>query len=507
MTTHYIVADLVKVYKEPKKSVKNFLTVLAWGDGVDLICENEKSLEIGLKKFEHKADGSILPVYTTGYIMKASKSATPKLIATIDKKDVMMVTFVDVQQGDACVVETPKGKTIIIDGGENQMFARFLAARYAGTSLQQPKEIDCIIVSHGDADHFVGLPRILESEKHDVPKKRIFIKPHRVYHNGLVKHPQKDADGNNTPETGMFGTIAEKGVEKYVTALVDDLLLVDDKELNTPFKKWKKTIATYKERNATMLVKRLDNTSTNEFDFLLDEQITAKVMGPMIHKINNKPALKFLRTPSKSVELDKDQEEATGSFSASHTINGHSIIVKFTYGNINFLFAGDLNEEAEQTLVAENASANGSIRSEILKVPHHGSADFSNNFFEAVNPLVSVVSSGDESEIKEYIHPRATLMGVLGKYSRSDRPLIFVTELVAFFKHEGWSRVVTKGVPLNKSREIYAFSRTAYGSVHVRTNGKKLFVFTNSGQRDLKEAYSFMIDENGNVERKNVVIK
>jgi len=54
MTTHYIVADLVKVYKEPKKSVKNFLTVLAWGDGVDLICENEKSLEIGLKNLNIK---------------------------------------------------------------------------------------------------------------------------------------------------------------------------------------------------------------------------------------------------------------------------------------------------------------------------------------------------------------------------------------------------------------------------------------------------------------------
>lgn len=507
MTTHYIVADLVKIYKEPKKSVKNFLTVLAWGDGVDLIRENEKSLEIGLKKFEHKADGSILPVYTTGYIIKASKNATPKLIATVDKKDVMMVTFVDVQQGDACLLETPKGKTIIIDGGENQMFARFLAARYAGTSLQQPKEIDCIIVSHGDADHFVGLPRILESEKHELPKKRIFIRPHRVYHNGLVKHPQKDAAGNSLPETEMFGTTVAKGTEKYITGLVDDLLLVDDKKLNLPFKRWKKTIASYKERNTAMLVKRLDSTSTNDFDFLIDEQITAKVMGPIIHQINSKPALKFLRTPPKSVELDEDSAEAGGSFSASHTINGHSIIVKFTYGNVNFLFAGDLNEEAEKLLVAENASTGGSLRSELLKVPHHGSADFSNNFFEAVNPLVSVVSSGDESEMKEYIHPRATLMGVLGKYSRSERPLIFVTELVAFFKHEGWSRVVTKGVPLHKSRQIYAFSRTAYGSVQVRTNGKKLFVFTNSGQRELKEAYSFMIDENGNVERKNVVIR
>jgi hypothetical protein len=95
----------------------------------------------------------------------------------------------------------------------------------------------------------------------------------------------------------------------------------------------------------------------------------------------------------------------------------------------------------------------------------------------------------------------------LGKYSRTDRPLIFVTELVAFFKQEGWSKVITKGIPLAKSREIYAFSRTAYGSVHVRTDGKKLLVFTNSGQRDLKEAYSFMIDKDGSAERKNVVIK
>ena len=67
--------------------------------------------------------------------------------------------------------------------------------------------------------------------------------------------------------------------------------------------------------------------------------------------------------------------------------------------------------------------------------------------------------------------------------------------------------MITKGTPLAKSREIYAFSRTAYGAVHVRTNGKKLFVFTASGQKDMKEAYSFMIDENGNAERKDVVIK
>jgi hypothetical protein len=61
--------------------------------------------------------------------------------------------------------------------------------------------------------------------------------------------------------------------------------------------------------------------------------------------------------------------------------------------------------------------------------------------YRPVSPIVSVVSSGDESARKEYIHPRATLMGALGKWSRVPEPLIFVTELVAFFEDEGVSRL------------------------------------------------------------------
>jgi hypothetical protein len=184
--------------------------------------------------------------------------------------------------------------------------------------------------------------------------------------------------------------------------------------------------------------------------------------------------------------------------------------LKLTYRHVNFLFAGDLNEEAEDVLVNRRQGDHSIIRSEVLKVPHHGSADFSNAFFEAANALISVVSSGDESEQKEYIHPRATLMGVLGKYARYERPLVFVTELVAFFKREGWSKVMNekkKNTPLKDLKDIYAFSRAAYGSVHVRTNGEKLFVFTHSGQKDLKEAYSFIISADGGVVRKDVVLK
>lgn len=506
MPTHFIACDLAKVYKTSEKSAANFLTVLAWGEEVELVKDHEKSIEIKLKNLVEQADGSIAPVFRSGFIFKSKKTDTPKIIKPLAGKDVLMVSFVDVQQGDGCVIETPSNKVILIDGGENQLFARYLAARYPGSTPDDPRVIDCIVVSHGDADHFEGLPQILESEENKTARKRVFIKPLRVYHNGIVKHPSKGADGKSTPDLKLLGITTKKGDEQYITGLEEDLLKVDDKKLNMPFKAWKRTLKTYKQRNANLVIERLDNTREGKFDFLQADNITMQVLGPIITNVNGKPGLKFLREPSKSVELDDAHEAKLGSYSASHTINGHSVILKMTYGNVNFLFSGDLNEEAEDILVNQLEGGQSVLRSEVLKVPHHGSADFSNVFFEAVNPLVSVVSSGDESEAKEYIHPRATLMGVAGKYSRFDRPLVFVTEMVAFFKMEGFAKVLKKNTAFKDLKEIFAFSRTAFGIVNLRTDGKKLFVFTHTGKRDLKEAYSFIISPAGEVERKNVVV-
>ena len=38
---------------------------------------------------------------------------------------------------------------------------------------------------------------------------------------------------------------------------------------------------------------------------------------------------------------------------------------------------------------------------------------------------------------------------------------------------------------------FFAFSRAAFGLVMVRTDGERLLVCTNSGRKDLKEAYAF----------------
>lgn len=197
--------------------------------------------------------------------------------------------------------------------------------------------------------------------------------------------------------------------------------------------------------------------------------------------------------------------QAGRGLSISHTINGHFIVLKLSYGNVRFLFGADFNEESQERLLAKARNDNLSLTAEILKVPHHGSADFSPRILEAIRPVVSVVSFGDESIAKEYIHPRAGLIGALGKYSRAsiDKPLAYATEMVTFFERLGMIDAVKitpsggKGEALG--RIVNAYQKRAFGIVHVRTDGERVLVATHSGKDEQKESYTFRVDEHGQV--------
>lgn len=75
------------------------------------------------------------------------------------------VVFLDVGQGDAALLVTPAGKTILIDGGGNRLNSGSVGEnalmpylRYRGIS-----RIDVMISSHPDADHIDGLFTVLEN--------------------------------------------------------------------------------------------------------------------------------------------------------------------------------------------------------------------------------------------------------------------------------------------------------------------------------------------------------
>ena len=511
---HVINVDLAKVFAS--EDGKGFLRTLGWGDEVEVLSKTEEHVEIRTTKFEERSDGSIEPVLASGFIVPSASSGIKPEEVFVEREDsqVLKVDFVDVQQGDASVVETPQGKVVFIDGGEQQLFARYLASRYRHTSEHEPRDVDCIVVTHGDADHFSGLVEIQESEGHALEYKRLFMRPRRVYHNGLVKRPSSVA------EKDSFGESIVVGDERIITELETDLLEVEDSKMNQYFLKWKEALETYNGREGGAIeFRRLARGNDDAFDFLDEEALEVEVLGPILTREDDVEGLRFLGEPETGPRVGHHSlaDPPGGTFSgisASHTINGHSVVLRLTYGDFSFLFAGDLNEEAEIDLLRAHENGDIDLRSEVLKVPHHGSDDFLPEFVGAIAPMVSVISSGDENARKEYIHPRATLVGALGKHSRATEPIIFVTELVAFFKVEGFlrpefHRLAEDGAALTESGQpvldeeaerrgsFFAFSRAAFGLVSSRTDGARLLVYTNSGRTDLKEAYAFGTDDAG----------
>jgi beta-lactamase superfamily II metal-dependent hydrolase len=524
---HLINVDLAEIEVPASSGQKAITRILGWGDEVEVVQITSEQVEVKVTIFRKLDDGSIKPESVSGFIRPKKNTIKPADIV-IEKKDsrILKIDFVDVQQGDGSVIETPKGKIITIDGGDNQLFARYLANRFRGTSAAHPKEIDCILVTHGDADHFLGLTEIHDSETdprlNSQKWKRLFIHPQRVYHNGLVKRPEK-RNGKDLKEIEQLGAtkkvkdpVTGKDVT-IITGLESNLLNVPDEEMNKPFKNWKAALKDYRQRGP-ITFRNLKIGDDAAFDFLNGENIKVQVLGPIPLKIGNVEGLKFLGRPPEGPRIGQESLNlGTAGFrgtSASHTINGHSIIFRLNYGRFNFLFTGDLNDESGRTLAAAHGRGELNLQSEVFKVPHHGSADFSGAFIQAVAPVISVISSGDESARKEFIHPRATILGALGKLSRVAEPLVFVTELVAFFEMEGFvdpefhqlaegKAVIVNGeVKLNPKalKRFFAFKRSAFGLVMVRTDGERLLVYTNSGQDTLKEAYAYTINEFGKPE-------
>jgi len=490
--------DLADVWGEADR--KKFLRTLAWGDEVTVTTQTATRIEVEAVYFNAQSDGSILPVKEVGFIepRKSSGVKTADVVRPRNQNDVLKVNVVDVQQGDGAVIEAPDGKVILVDGGDNQMFARYLAGRFRGTTAANPREIDCILVTHGDADHFAGLPEIFKSETNKEKRKRLFIQPKRYYHNGIVKRPSKK-DGKSVPDVELLGATRKVGTQTFLTGLETDLLKVPDTEMNAPFKEWREALKEYNKR-AKIEFRRLQFGDDQAFSFFNQGDLRIDVLGPLVTTVAGKPALRFLGNPPKGPRVGHESlslgEDDFKGHSASHTINGHSVVLRLAYGGVSYLFTGDLNDEASRFLTREHNAGRLNLKSEIFKVPHHGSADFSGAMFQAVSPVVSIVSSGDESAQKEYIHPRATLIGALGKWSRVPEPLIFVTELVAFFNVEGWSRLADDKKALKRG-EFFGFSRTAFGMVKTRTNGKRLLVYTDSGNVQMKEAYAYALDSSG----------
>ncbi|MBC7229498.1 MAG: ComEC/Rec2 family competence protein [Actinobacteria bacterium] len=79
--------------------------------------------------------------------------------------------------------------------------------------------------------------------------------------------------------------------------------------------------------------------------------------------------------------------------------NERSLVLRVSTPGLSVLFAGDVEENGEEALMRDAAS----LKSDVLKVPHHGGyARTGADFFALVDPRVAVVSVGEDNP---YGHP------------------------------------------------------------------------------------------------------
>jgi beta-lactamase superfamily II metal-dependent hydrolase len=334
--------------------------------------------------------------------------------------DVVRMHFVDVGQGDGCLIESGDAR-VIVDGGESDNVLAYLRGfKYKGLILAgKVVNIDAVVVSHFDFDHYGGITGLLMDGSFAVDTS---------FHNGIARFATNKTKRPTKYQT-QLGSTSGTGTGKVLTTSFDDLAslvkLRDEGGLSGKFAEFATACETAHKAGRLGALTRL-SSGTNVGPF---GELKVTVLGPVVE-----PGTKV-----KYRWLGDD----------SHTVNGHSVVLRLDAHGRSFLLGGDLNSAAEQHLLdAHDADV---FQVDVFKACHHGSSDFNTTFLQAVSPKLTVISSGDD---ENYGHPEPDLIGALGKHSSKavTNPLVFSTELARSTRGE----------------------KVTYGMINVRANSEFL---------------------------------
>jgi beta-lactamase superfamily II metal-dependent hydrolase len=428
------------------------------------------------------------------------------------------IVFVDVGQGDGAVLITPERdrseRVVVIDAGVGSNMGRFLNGRFG--SYRRGFDFHAAVITHPDADHYGGFQDLFEDQD---------IGFSTVYHSGLVERPvpgEFEKLGGLSPQDPVTG-------QRYVTGPAEDRAAIAA-AFGDPVKN-----ARY--RYGRLMQAALDNPRITDFRMLSTAHgspanghayvpgfgpagpfaYTLEVLGPVVEPdAQGRPRLRAL-----------------GSY--AETKNGHSVVLKLAFGDFTIFFGGDLNDRAQRFLLAHYAGldtfpapgtltstnmvadASRTLRSDVMKVCHHGSEKVVDEFMASVNAAAFVISSGDA---EGHVHPRPDLLGRLGKLGRGSSPVLLATELqrstramedpdvVDALKKDVGRLFASPSTALRDDivARVGRLARTnvdVWGAIYVKTDGKRLIAaFKKESGSDLEKWFYFeyAIDQAGELQ-------
>jgi beta-lactamase superfamily II metal-dependent hydrolase len=354
----------------------------------------------------------VKPFSTPGWMHKDSLSDAMGL----------KVFFLDVGQGDGMLIEVGNYRILVDAGPNNNMHGYLTRWQYSYLlKANQKVHIDYLIVTHFDIDHYKGFMKILQDNRFTFGT---------VCHPGILKFATK-----KNPYTSGLGNIIPMGTKnKLLVDYFNNLVTVNNKH---PFNMYITAfVKALKEANAQGRVQKTKRFGAGEHmikRIIEGQDFKMEVLAPFMEKAGTKRGFIYWSDDGK-------------------TINGHSLVIKLTFGERTILLGGDLNTVSEKYLLQKYTSGNP-FEVDVAKSCHHGSSDFAEDFMKRINSYATVISSGDN---ESHAHPRADAIGCAGKYSKSKRPLVYSTEL---------------------ARSTNLKSNTIlFGMINLRSNGKDVFM-------------------------------
>lgn len=291
-------------------------------------------------------------------------------VLAADGDGTLTLHFIDCGQADACVIELPDGKSMLIDAGENK------SASYGNiiTYIKDKTEIeafDYFILTHSDADHIGGVAKVLI----EFPAKTVYRPNQRADYTGADKADfakEHYADPAATATDGskaLRGDYSTKYTSTYVTAIETLYTVADDVYVTDPNDD--------KTNNITGQATVNGEALTYTFDFY----------SPLSDKYGDN--------------------------------NNYSPIMVLSYAGRNIVLSGDAEKENEKEFVSLVRDSNVNTRydrfrkgfkADIIKMGHHGSeTSSSQNYLEimcanesARRNTFTIFSCGEN---KSYGHP------------------------------------------------------------------------------------------------------
>lgn len=82
-----------------------------------------------------------------------------------------------------------------------------------------------------------------------------------------------------------------------------------------------------------------------------------------------------------------------------NSINNNSLVCKLNYKNYSMLFTGDIEAIAEKAILKKYSKNLNILKSDILKVAHHGSKTSSiTEFIEKIKPKYAIIGVGEDNK-------------------------------------------------------------------------------------------------------------